>query len=152
MRRQHSRLGLGLVVLGLVLGGLSLSGHAATAQEADDTAPIIGADPADDSADGTNAEGTDGDDATATATSDSDAEVVADAASDELAATGWGDGVLAPSGLGLVLVGFVMTLVGQPASPRGRHSRPDSLLKNSFFGLMFSSIGESLSSARSRSI
>jgi hypothetical protein len=148
VRRQHSRLGLVLVVLGLVLAGLSLSINVVTAQESDDTAPVIGADPADDSVDGATTEDPDSETVTASA----EGEVVAEVVSDELAATGWGDSLLASSGFGLILVGFVMTLVGQPAPARGRHSRPTSKLKSSFFGLMLASIGESLGSARGRTV
>jgi len=138
MRTRHPRLGLLLLAVGLSLGGFGLVGPPVMAEESNDGAPVIGADP--DADTGTDTADPDGADDAAAAENDG--------ASDELAATGSWDRILTPAGLLLIVVGSVLTMVGQPAVPRGQHSRPSSKLRSSFFGLAVASISESVASAR----
>jgi hypothetical protein len=136
MRTLRPRLGLLLLILGLMLGGLGMAGSSATAQESNDDAPVIGEDPDSGEAD------TDTDASESVTTADSQE------AADELAATGSWDRLLTPTGIMLIAIGSVLTMVGQPADPRGLHSRPSSKLRNSFFGLAIASISESVTSSR----
>lgn len=128
MRRRHPRLGLLLGVLGVLFLLSGVVTDDVGAQTSDDDAPVIGEDP-----------DSDGDDPGAVEDDD-----------DQLAMTGSWDRILTPAGLTMILAGTLLTMVGQPARPRGRHSAPATKLRSSHAALLSSSIGGSLASVRRR--
>ncbi len=146
MLRRHPRLGLLLAVVGLMLVMVGYSAGSSVAQTTTSTtAPVIGEEPTDPGTDAGTDTGTD--DGTDTGTDDGTGTVVGEV-DDELAATGSWDGLLTVNGLALIVIGSLLTMVGQPARPRGRHSSPNTKLRSSHLALVMSSITSSVGSAR----